>query len=512
MTLPSQVSPPEFALIEVTPGRVSDVTTVALPVLTGAEGPELGPGAVELADDLGLDLLEVLESAQATGRAGQITDLPVLDAPGAASAGLRLVLLVGVGAGTPHELRRAGAALARRTRDQDAVASSVAAVGDDEGMEAFVEGAVLGSFVFSIRRDGPEHRPVRRIVLACTPDTTQTASALRRALARAGASWSARLLATVPSNIKNPAWLAEQVLARAEEAGLKAKVWDEHKLAKVGFGGVLAVGRASATPPRLVQLDYRPSRGGRKARHVVLVGKGITFDSGGLSIKPAASMVSMKRDMTGAAVVAAAMTALAEVDCPVRVTALLPLAENAIGGDAMRPGDVIRHFGGRTTEVRNTDAEGRLVLADALAYAAAELEPDVIVDVATLTGGIKVALGQHVGGLFANHDGLAESLRAAGERAGEPVWRMPLAAEYEPKIASKIADGDNAPGGPPAITAALFLQHFVGGLPWAHLDIASVGDAPKDDFEWTEGPTGFGVRLLLRWLGQAAPLAEWEKN
>ena len=201
------------------------------------------------------------------------------------------------------------------------------------------------------------------------------------------------------------------------------------------------------------------------------------------------------------------MAALPAVGCPVRVTALLPLAENAVGGGSMRPGDVLTHVGGRTTEVTNTDAEGRLVLADALAHAVAELEPDALVDVATLTGGIKVALGQHLGGLFATDDALADSLVAAGARSGEPLWRMPLEREYAGKLASKVADADNAPGGPPAITAALFLEPFTGGLPWAHLDIASVGDAPEDAFEWTAGPTGFGARLLLDWLGSDAPLA-----
>ena len=260
-----------------------------------------------------------------------------------------------------------------------------------------------------------------------------------------------------------------------------------------------------------MQLDYKPPRkkatGTRRVRHVVLVGKGITFDSGGLSIKPGQSMVTMKRDMTGAGVVAAVMAALPAVECPVRVTGLLCIAENAVSGTSMRPGDVITQYGGRTTEVTNTDAEGRLVLGDGLAYAVDKLDPDVLVDIATLTGGIKVALGEHTAGLFANDDVLAGLLDEAGSRAGEPVWRMPLCGEYEHKLSSKVADSDNAPGGPPAITAALFLQHFTGGLPWVHLDIASVGDAPKDRFEWTEGPTGFGARLLLDWLGQSEPLA-----
>jgi leucyl aminopeptidase len=319
----------------------------------------------------------------------------------------------------------------------------------------------------------------------------------------------------VPSNIKTPAWLAEQAVTAAEAAGLKATVLDEVELAQRGFGGVVGVGQAAAAPPRFVQLEYRPAgtsgrksgRAARKAPHVVLVGKGITFDSGGLSIKPGQSMVTMKRDMTGAAVVAAVMAALPDIDCPVRVTGLLPMAENAISGNAMRPGDVITQYGGRTTEVTNTDAEGRLVLADGLAYAVDKLDPDVLVDIATLTGGIKVALGQHLGGLFANDDALAARLDEAGQRTGEPLWRMPLSPEYEHKLASKIADADNAPGGPPAITAALFLQHFTGGLPWAHLDIASTGDAPEDSYEWTEGPTGFGARLLLDWLARSEPLA-----
>ncbi|WP_275106574.1 leucyl aminopeptidase family protein [Nocardioides daphniae] len=226
-----------------------------------------------------------------------------------------------------------------------------------------------------------------------------------------------------------------------------------------------------------------------------------------MSIKPAEGMVNMKRDMTGAAVVLATMAALADVGCPVRVTGLLAVAENAVGGDAMRPGDVIRHYGGRTSEVNNTDAEGRLVLADAMAYAVAELHPDVLVDVATLTGAMKVALGVQTGGFFANDETLAERVRAAGDAAGEPVWRMPLVADYEEKIASKVADGDNAAGGAGAITAALFLQHFAGDVPWAHLDIASVGDSGSERHEWTAGPTGFGPRLLLEWLRSEAPLA-----
>jgi leucyl aminopeptidase len=329
---------------------------------------------------------------------------------------------------------------------------------------------------------------------------------LKRALGVARASWEARRLATVPSNIKSPEWLAGEIVRLGESAGLKVRVWDEGQLETEGFGGIVAVGRASATPPRLVQLEYVPSRRRRRTPHVVLVGKGITFDTGGLSIKPGEAMVNMKRDMTGAGVVAATMSALRLVDSPVRVTGLMAIAENAVGGAALRPGDVIRHWGGRTTEVTNTDAEGRLVMADALQYAVTKLRPDLVVDIATLTGAVKVALGLNVGGYFATDDAVAALVEEASVASGERIWRPPLAAEYEPLLASAVADSDNAPGGPGAVTAALFLQHFTGGLPWAHFDIAAVGDSLRDNFEYTKGPTGFGVRLLLHWLGSPEPL------
>ncbi len=270
---------------------------------------------------------------------------------------------------------------------------------------------------------------------------------------------------------------------------------------------MLAVGQASATPPRLIRLDYAPPRGARKAPRVVLVGKGITFDTGGLSIKPGEAMSTMKRDMTGGAVVMAVMAALGRVGCPFRVTGLVPAAENAVGGNALRPGDVITQYGGRTTEVLNTDAEGRLVLADAMAYAVDKLDPAVLVDVATLTGAIKVALGQRVGAFFTNDEALAARLYDAGEASGEPLWRMPLESDYEDTLSSTIADAKNNPGGPGAITAALFLQHFAGDVPWAHLDLASVGDSPSDSYEWTTGPSGFGARALLTWLTSPEALA-----
>jgi leucyl aminopeptidase len=518
VALPSQVSPPQIALSDVAPSAVLGADVVAIPVLSadtseaagasGAEGLTLGPGAAELLDELPEDLFALLDVARATGKAGEIVDRAVLDRSRLSNPDLALVLLVGVGEGTPDDLRRAGAALARRTKGCSTVATSLAALTDDLGLRALVEGLVLGSYEFHWRSGGPLEQPVERVVLAGLADTTSRKDALDRAMAVAGAGWMARTLALVPSNEKTPVWLAEQAAEVAKRASLKIKVWDEKKLAAEGFGGLVGVGQASVNPPRLVQLDYTPKRAGRKTQHLVLVGKGITFDTGGLSIKPKDAMMPMKRDMTGAGVVLAVMGALAELDCPIRVTGLLPMAENAIGGNAMRPGDVLRHYGGRTTEVTNTDAEGRLVLADAMAYAVAELEPDVLVDVATLTGAMKISLGQRTGGFFATDDALADLLRTASLSSGEPLWRMPLVADYEERLSSKIADADNSVPGPAgAITAALFLQHFSGGLPWAHLDLASVGDSPVDALEYTKGATGFGARVLLHWLEMRDPLA-----
>ncbi|PWN01526.1 leucyl aminopeptidase [Nocardioides silvaticus] len=521
--LPSQASPPEFALSELLPGAIVGVDCVAVPVLPAASGDPadsdeqgvlLGPGAADLVESTGIDLLAVAELHRMSGAVGEVVEVPV-PLGTAANHALRLVLLVGVGDARPVDLRRAGAALARAVRDRSALATSIPAVAADgaAALDAFVAGTMLGAFTFHWRSTGPEHQPVRQVVIATDAGTLDDVDqgALHRAVAIGGAGWRARTLATVPSNLKNPAWLAAQADEVAARAGLDVRVWDEADLEREGFGGILGVGRASATPPRLIRLDFTPTgvsaRAAKKLPHLVLVGKGITFDTGGLSIKPGQSMTSMKRDMTGGAVVLATMAALADVGCPIRVTGLVPAAENAISGSALRPGDVIRHWGGRTTEVTNTDAEGRLVLADAMAYAAAELDPTVIVDVATLTGGMKIALGQQMGGFFATDDALADALREAGETAGEPVWRFPLYAGYEERLASKVADADNSAGAPQAITAALFLQHFTGGRPWAHLDIASVGDVEKELHEWTVGPSGFGARLLLTWLGRSEPLA-----
>ncbi|HET7691011.1 MAG TPA: leucyl aminopeptidase [Nocardioidaceae bacterium] len=507
MTRTSQVSPPDVALNELPPSRVVGAEVVAIPVLPGDEGVTLGPGAAELLDELAVDLFALLEHHKASGKAGECVEHVVLDRSGLTNDSLRVVLLIGLGAAEAADFRRAGAVLARRARGMSTVATSIAALADDASLRAFVEGLVLGSFAFHRKSVEPSSPPVARVVLAGLSQPVERKPALERAMAVAGAAWLSRTLALVPSNEKNPVWMAERASEMATAAGLSVAVWDERRLREEGFGGIVGVGQGSANPPRLVRIDYTPRKAGRRTKHVALIGKGITFDTGGYSIKPGDAMMNMKRDMTGAGVVIAVMGALSAIDCPVRVTGLLACAENSVSGRAMRPGDVLRHYGGRTSEITNTDAEGRLVMADALAYAVAEVRPDALVDVATLTGAMKISLGQRVGGYFASDDALAGLVEAAGRAAGEPLWRMPLHADYEERLESSIADADNAAGGPGAITAALFLQHFTGGLPWAHLDIASVGDSPVDAFEWSAGATGFGARALLHWLELEDPLA-----
>ncbi|HEY2271867.1 MAG TPA: leucyl aminopeptidase family protein [Jatrophihabitantaceae bacterium] len=364
-------------------------------------------------------------------------------------------------------------------------------------LAAFVEGLALGGYRYSLATGAP--RPKRTVELADVTDAEAVEAGVRAAEATA---W-ARDLANTPSSVKTPAWLGRQAADVLPAFGVDVEVHDPDWLAEHGFGGVLAVGAGSSGPPCLIEASWRP-RGSARGPHVVLVGKGITFDTGGLNIKLGEGMKTMKTDMSGGAAVLAAIRLVAAERVPVRVTALVPAAENAFGASSYRPGDVVRHVGGRTSEITNTDAEGRIVMADALAYAAARLRPSVLVDVATLTGAMKVALGLHTGGLFATSDDLAAQLTRAGDAAGEPLWRMPLSAEYESSLDSDVADANNAPGNPGAITAALFLQHFTGGLPWAHLDIAGPGRAAKDDGMFSKGATGFGARLLARWIGGLA--------
>ncbi|RSN58179.1 MULTISPECIES: leucyl aminopeptidase [Actinomadura] len=461
----------------------------AVPVRSGPDGP-VAPAA-EIAGLLPFGLDELLALHRAKGEPGEIVTAHVpLDGR------VCELLLYGVGEARPADLRRAGAALARRGRGRSALVAGV----PDGDLAAFAEGALLAAYRFAAGApSGPA--PLGELVVLTEAGPEAGAAALERGTARARATALARDLANTPSAEKDPSWLAARAERVAADAGLGVRVRDEKELADGGFGGLLAVGAGSVRPPRLIELTYVPD--GTPERHVVLVGKGITFDTGGLQLKPNEGMKTMKTDMAGGGTVIAAMSALRALGVRARVTGLVAAAENMPSGSAMRPGDVITHFGGRTSEVLNTDAEGRLVLADALAYAAAELDADAVVDVATLTGAAKVALGLRHGALFASDDALAAALTAAGDAAGEPLWRLPLVDEYRAAIDSDVADvanlGRGGYGGG-AITAALFLREFAGDRPWAHLDIAGPGRAASDDAEITRGATGYGTRLLLEWL------------
>ncbi|MDP3712056.1 MAG: leucyl aminopeptidase [Mycobacteriales bacterium] len=484
MAAPRSTSLPVLSLAA-TPGETA---VLVLPTRAGDE-------SVAVLGDSGLaDAAGLLAREKAKGDAGEIVSSPVLgDAP------LERLLLVGVGDGAPSALRKAGAAVARRSRGAASLTVDLRGLTGltDAGLRALAEGALLAAYSFT-RKAKAEPRVLSRITLVVArPEALQPAA--DRAVTTATATAAARDLVNEPSLSKTPDWLAVQ--AKRLLKGLTVTVRDEKALAAEGFGGVLAVGQGSSRPPRVIEASYD----GGSGPHVVLVGKGITFDTGGLSLKPNDGMLAMKTDMGGGAAVLGALRAVADLGLPLRVTVLVAAAENMPSGTAQRPGDVITHFGGRTVEVLNTDAEGRLVLADAIAYADSVLDADVIVDVATLTGAMPVALGRRHAGLFASDDRLAAQLEAASAASGERLWRMPLTEDYLVALDSPIADlrniGDprtKLQGG--SITAALFLREFTGGRPWAHLDIAGPGRSDGEEDELTKGGTGYGVRLLVHWL------------
>ena len=489
---------------------------VAVPVSPARDGDDAlvpGEGTAAAAARYGIDLAEIGERARLGGEPGDVYVLQLPRPVGSSVvlpwAGLppRLVL-VGVGAGRPDDLRRAGAALARATRGLDRVVTTLGAEAQQTASQAaaaaraVTEGYLLAAYApIRITAKDDTRRAAELVLLG--RDGTRAAAAVAAARTAATATWLVRDLATTPSNTKNPEWMAEQARRLSAEAGLEVAVRGPRELA--GFGGILAVGSGSASPPRLVTVDYTPaSFTPGSGKHVVVVGKGITFDTGGLSIKPSDAMVPMKTDMTGAAVALATVLGAAANGVAHRVTAVLPLAENHVGADSYRPGDVLTMFGGTTVEVANTDAEGRLVLADALAWADATLDPDVLIDVATLTGAATVGLGKQYAALYSSDPVLVQDLVAAGEASGERAWHMPLVDEYEEAVRSDVADVRHVPldkkvgGG--SITAALFLRHFVGSRTWAHLDIAGPARSTSDKHEVSEGATGFGARLLLRYL------------
>ncbi len=447
---------------------------------------------------LGRSVTELAVGVGAKASADHTRTLPSL------GDGPRL-LVVGLGEDdpTPEELRRAAGAGVRQVLHQvEAGTISVAVslgVEEPETLAAVAEGALLGSYRFApVSSNGSESASLDAVtVIAEQSSGREVQELIKRAEVVARAVIAAREWVNQPPNLLYPDSFAVEVKTALKDAGVTVEVLDEKALARGGYGGILAVGAGSSRPPRLVRLSYAP-RGAKS--HLALVGKGITFDSGGLDIKPADGMYTMKCDMAGAAAVFAAVGAIAGLGLKVKVTAYGSLAENLPSDTAYRPSDVLTMYGGKTVENGNTDAEGRLVMADALVRAS-EDAPDLLVDVATLTGAAIVALGDRTAGLMATDDDTADRVLDAAEAAGEDVWQLPIPRETRARLDSKVADlrstaGDK-PGG--ALVAAAFLREFVGeGIPWAHLDIA--GPAFRDGSPYgyvNTGGTGAGVRTLV---------------
>jgi leucyl aminopeptidase len=481
----------------------ADLLAVAVSGRPQPGDPVLGP----LAKTLGVDLGAAADDELFEGKADQQLALSGRDRLPA-----RRILLVGVDPAAPAYLR---ARLFAVTAVRHALALNLRRVAlawtdlgglDTTGwLEAAVIGAETGAYRFTGYLTG-ERRPKNAVesVVLCAPPAWRSpprprlADQLARAGALAEALQLARDLVNEPPNVLSPAELARRAQAAAKQAGLKVTVWEGPELAERGLNLLLAVNRGGENPPRFIRIDYQPAKPSK--RRVVLVGKGLTFDSGGLCLKPPKSMQDMKCDMSGGALTLATMLACAARKPKVEVIALIPCTENMPGGNPMRVGDVVRSYGGKTVEILNTDAEGRLILADALGVAL-ELKPSVIIDHATLTGACMVALGPNAAGLFANDDGEARRLLQAAEFTGEQYWRLPLAEDLKELLRSEVADLRNVGeqfGG--AITAALFLRNFVGATPWIHVDIAGPAWSEKATGYAPRGGTGFGLPTLLRFL------------
>jgi len=469
-----------------------DADAVAVPVFAGriANAPEAA----------------YLSGCGFTGAAAEVQLLP----PERSDGPVRVVVGLGEpGPLDPVTLRRTSAALARAPRRYPRVAISVtdALAGHDAGESgpdlvaaaaAMVEGFLLGAYRFVRYLSETPPTPSRLDVVLPDPDRAKVA--VDRAVRLAAGVTLARDLGNEPGGTLTPAALADRAAEVATSSGLACEVWDRERIVTERLGGLLGVNRGSTQPPRLVRLTYSPLTYSSESPQgtVALVGKGVTFDSGGLTIKPIQMMFDMKLDMAGVAAVLGAMSVLRDLDAPVRVVGWLPMTDNMSGGDATRLGDVLRIRNGTTVEIINADAEGRLLLADGLSLAVEEA-PDAIVDLATLTDTVPMAVGRRVAGLFGNHDGWRDQVVAAAARAGEQVCPLPLDGVERKKLESKIADLVNTPHhryGQSAL-AALFLRQFVpDGVPWAHLDIAGPAFCEDDEGVWASGATGYGVRTL----------------
>ena len=473
------------------------MTTVTLAASTPADAEVIGVpvfSGLKIPGDASLVDVDHLRSRAWEAKVGDTVTLPGPDGT--------TVIAVGVGpAGSVDSdvIRRASAALARAAAKRESVVSlllDAVPTGADRAAaaQAAAEGALLGAYRFTEYKSESNGSSVGNVTLV-GPSGKKAATAVEHGEAIAEAVALARDLVNTPPGDLSPAVLAKDAVAVAERVGLSVEVIDDKQARKLGMGGLVGVGQGSDNPPRLVKLSYVPD--GARAT-LGLVGKGITFDSGGLSIKTADGMMTMKSDMSGAAAVLAAMSVLPALGCRVAVRGYLCAAENMPSGKAIRPGDVLKISNGKTVEVLNTDAEGRLVLADGLVTATAE-GADAVIDIATLTGACVVALGNKVAGLMGNHDGFVAQVQAAADRAGEAVWPLPLPEDYRRLIDSDVADIKNVSGGRygGALTAGLFLREFVGTTPWAHLDIAGPAFADDSGALHPKGATGFAIRTLV---------------
>jgi leucyl aminopeptidase len=490
------------AALSVSPEPI--LTIVADVLVVGVASSESGP--VLLTDDA--ELLALAPSLASIGVTGSVDELTRLPFAGAAAGSIALIGVGGHKNIADEALRVAAGSAARQLRGISTLAVALP-VASDDSILAVLEGAAIGAYEYTAHRSASLESTkltASSIVVATSGTEAADADALvSRALALATAMNTVRDLVNAPPSHMYPQTLAEAAVAAAAHTGIEVTVWDEDDLARDGFGGILGVGQGSVRPPRLVKLSYSPAGA---AKHLALVGKGITFDSGGLSLKPPTSMIGMKYDMTGAATVLAVIVAAADLALPVRLTAWMCIAENLPSGTAARPNDVLRMYGGKTVEYLNTDAEGRMVLADGLT-AAGEENPDAIVDVATLTGASVTALGNRYVGTLGDDD-LVARVVAVGTAAGEQLWPMPIPAEFRPMLASDVADIANIKPGNTAggmLIAAAFLKEFVPttgegddkrSIPWAHLDIAGPADNRGGGFGYTgKGPTGVTVRTLI---------------
>ena len=474
----------------------ADVVVVG--VVRTAKGLQAAAGGERVAAAYGRKFAPLLSTLGFTARTDEIAKVTtngVLKSP--------MLVLVGLGEESRVDaaaVRRAAGQAVRAVTNAASVAFALPAR-DEPEVRAVVEGSMLGGYSFSTYKSAPRPSgPAEVVVLTEIARTKAAQHAVEVARIVSEATALARDWVNTPAADLTPPLFAEAVVAeqKSRPGKVKVAVTDDATLRSRGFGGIIGVGQGSAAPPRLVQLTYAP-RGAKT--HLALVGKGITFDSGGLTIKPGTSMQTMKSDMAGAAAVVAATFAIAELGLPVRVTTFAPMAENMVSGDATRPGDVLTMYDGQTVEVLNTDAEGRLVLGDALALAT-EGKPDVVLDVATLTGACVTALGDRVAGIMGNDDELVARTVAAGARAGEVLWPLPISAEMPEKVRtySKVADlmqhNVDTYGG--AIYAAAFLQEFVGDHRWAHLDIAGPSFNGRGPYgHIPSGATGCAVATLV---------------